>query len=66
MRHRVRPAPAPRLSEVQPPAAALAGLSNQALARLLARAPKPDPHRTNVKEIADLNATIGPRRGEAR
>ena len=60
MRHRVRPAPAPRRPEPEPPREhPLAGLPNHALARLLARAPKPDPQRTKIKEIGDLNATIG-------
>jgi hypothetical protein len=36
----------------------LAGLSNHALARLLARAPKPDPRRTKTKEIGNLYGTI--------
>jgi hypothetical protein len=59
MRHRLRPATAPRRSEPGPPLQhPLAGLPNHALARLLARAPKPDPERTKVKEIGDLDATI--------
>src|SRR5215210_1972975 len=60
MRHRVPTEPVPRRSEPEPPREhPLAGLPNQALARLLARAPKPDPQRTKVKEIGDINATIG-------
>ena len=60
MRHRVRTAPAPRRSEPEPPREhPLAGLPNHALARLLARAPKPDPQRTKTNEIGDINATIG-------
>jgi hypothetical protein len=59
MRHRLRPATAPRRSEPGPPLQhPLAGLPNHALARLLARAPKPNPERTKVKEIGDLDATI--------
>ena len=54
------PSAAPTRSEPEPPREhPLAGLPNHALARLLARAPKPDPQRTKVKEIGDLNATIG-------
>jgi hypothetical protein len=60
MRHRVRDAPVPRRPEPEPPHGhPLAGLPNHALARVLARAPKPDPQRTKVKEIADINKTIG-------
>lgn len=55
MRHRVGTAPAPRRAEPEPPLGhPLAGLPNQALARVLARAPKPDPQRTKVKEIEKL------------
>jgi hypothetical protein len=60
MRHRVRTQPPPRRPEPGPPLEhPLAGLPNHALARVLARAPKPDPQRTKVKEIADINKTIG-------
>lgn len=60
MRRQSRPAPGPRRPEPEPPREhPLAGLPNHALARLLARAPKPDAQRTNTKEIGDLNATIG-------
>ena len=60
MRDRVRRPPPPTRSEPEPPREhPLAGLPNHALARLLARAPKPDPQRTKTKEIGDLNATIG-------
>jgi hypothetical protein len=60
MRHRVRTTPVPR----RPEAARaldhpLAGLPNQALARVLARAPKPDPTRAKVKKIENLYKTIG-------
>ena len=59
MRDRVR-RPPPTRSEPEPLSEhPLAGLPNHALARLLARAPKPDSQRTKVKEIGDLNATIG-------
>ena len=59
MRHREHTTPVPRRSEPEPPREhPLAGMPNQAIARLLARAPKPDPRRTKVKEIADLDATI--------
>jgi hypothetical protein len=60
MRHRVRTAPVPRRPEPEPPLAhPLAGLPNHAVALLLARAPKPDPKRTKVKEIENLNQTVG-------
>ncbi len=60
MRDRVRRPQPPRRSEPEPLSEhPLAGLPNHALARLLARAPKPDPQRTKTKEIGDLNATIG-------
>jgi hypothetical protein len=59
MRHRVRAAPGPRRAEPAPPAGhPLAGLPNHALARVLARAPKPT-RRTKVNEIKDLDAGIG-------
>lgn len=57
MRHRVRPAPGPRRSANEQPATdALAGLSNQALVRLLAT--KPKPTRTPIAPIANLYGTI--------
>ena len=60
MRDRVRRPPPPRRSEPEPPSEhPLAGLPNHAVARLLARAPKPDSQRTKLREIGDLNATIG-------
>jgi hypothetical protein len=59
MRHRVRTQPAPRRSEPEPPLEhPLAGMPNHALARVLARAPKPDPQRTKTKTISDINAGI--------
>jgi len=61
MRHRLHPAPDPRHSEREPPAAdPLAGLGNQALARLLtvARKAAPKPTRTKATPIADLYASI--------
>ena len=67
MRHRERTAPVPCRSEPEPPREhPLAGLPNHALARLLARAPKPDSQRTNVKPIGDVNATIGADEWERR
>jgi hypothetical protein len=55
MRHRVRTTPVPRRPEAAPALDhPLAGLPNQALARVLARAPKPDPQRTRVKDIEKL------------
>ena len=60
MGHRVRSTTLPRRPEPEPPLEQhpLAGLPNHALARVLARAPKPDPQRTKVKAIKDINATI--------
>ena len=58
MRYRHHPAPVPRSPEPAPPPHPHACLSNHALARVLARAPKPDPARTPVHEIEDINATI--------
>ena len=67
MRHQLRPAQDLRRPEPDPPREhPLAGLPNHALARLLARAPKPDPQRTKTKEIGDLNATIGADEWERR
>ena len=67
MRHPERTAPVPRRSEPEPPPEhPLAGLPNHALARLLARAPKPDPQRTKTKEIGDINADIGAAEWERR
>ena len=55
MRHRVPPARLPpRPAEEPAPAHLLSGLSNQSVARLLARAPKPDPQRTKVLHIDSL------------
>ena len=55
MRHRVPPAQLPpRPAEEPPPEHLLSGLSNQSVARLLARAPKPDPQRTKVLHIDSL------------
>ena len=60
MRHRAHAPPVPRRPEPLPPDEhPLAGLSNNALARVLARAPKPDPQRTKVKKIENLYKTIG-------
>ena len=60
MRHRVHRTPAPRRPAPAPPHEhPLAGLPNHALARLLARAPKPDPARTKLKKITNINATLG-------
>jgi len=60
MRHRERSAPVPRRPEPEPPLEhPLAGLPNHALARLLARAPKPTPTRAKVKKIENLYKTIG-------
>ena len=67
MRHRVRTTPVPRRPEPAPALEhPLAGLPNHALARVLARAPKPDPQRTKVREIKDINATIGAAEWERR
>ena len=67
MRHRVPSEKAPPRAEPEPPPEhLLAGLPNHALARLLARAPKPDPQRTKTKEIKDLDATIGAAEWERR
>ena len=55
MRDRDRRPPPPTRSEPEPPREhPLAGLPNHALARLLARAPKPDPQRTQVAHIERL------------
>ena len=55
MRHRDPSAKAPPRTVPEPPPALLpAGLPNHALARLLARAPKPDPQRTKVLHIDSL------------
>ena len=60
MRHRARTTPPPRRPEPAPPLGQpLAGLPNHALARVLARAPKADPTRANVKTIENLYKTIG-------
>ena len=65
MRHRV-PTPVPRRPAPEPPAEhPLAGLPNQALARLLARA-KPDPKRTKTNQIGDINANIDAAEWERR
>jgi hypothetical protein len=59
MRHRVPSAKVPTRTEpAPPPELLLAGLPNHALARVLARAPKPT-RRTPVNKITDLHATIG-------
>ena len=55
MRHRVPRSPDRRRAQPEPPREhPLSGLSNHALARVLARAPKPDPQRTKVKQIEKL------------
>ena len=55
MRHRVPPARLPPRPTEEPALEhLLAGLSNQSVARLLARAPKPDPQRTKVLHIDSL------------
>ena len=60
MRRRVPPAQLPpRPAPEPPPEHLLAGLSNQSVARLLARAPKPDPTRADVKKITHLDSGIG-------
>ena len=60
MRHRVPPAQLPpRPAEEPPPEHLLAGLSNQSVARLLSRAPKPEPTRANVKTITHLDSGVG-------
>ena len=57
----------PRSNAPEPPRGRLpAALSNHALARVLARAPKPDPQRTRTKEIGDINADIGAAEWERR
>lgn len=57
MRHRVPAAKLPPRTEPAPPLShPLAGLPNHALARLLARK---ETERTKVKQIGDLDATIG-------
>jgi hypothetical protein len=67
MRRRVPTAKGPPRTEPgAPPEHPLAGLPNHALARLLARAPKPDPQRTQTKQIKDLEATIGAAEWERR
>jgi hypothetical protein len=66
MRHRVPSAEVPTRTEPEPPPELLlAGLPNHALARVLARAPKPTT-RTKVNEIKDLHATIGAAEWERR
>ena len=53
--HRVPSAKVPPRTEPEPPLELLpAGVPNHALARLLARAPKPDPQRTKIKHIGSL------------
>jgi hypothetical protein len=60
MRDRVPAAKVPPRTEPEPPPEhLLAGLSNHSLTRLLARAPKPDPTRTNVKKITHLDSGVG-------
>jgi hypothetical protein len=54
MRDRDRRPPSPTRSEEPAREHPLAGLPNHALARLLARAPKPDPQRTKVAHIERL------------
>lgn len=67
MRRRVRTEPGQRRSEPEPPREhPLAGLPNHALARVLARAPKPEPQRTKTKEIGDINADISAAEWERR
>ena len=58
-------AASPRPEPEPPPGHLLAGLSNQALARLLARAPKPDPQRTKStrsETLRDIDAAEWERR----
>ena len=67
MRHQLRREPGPHRSEPEPPRGPLpAALSNHALARVLARAPKPEPQRTRTKEIGDIDADIGAAEWERR
>lgn len=67
MRARVRTMPAPRRAEPEPPREhPLAGLPNHALARVLARAPKPDPKRTKTNQIGNINANIDAAEWERR